>query len=105
MTNIPNLTTTDLIKLLAQGTTVGVSLTAPQLPNDSIRLFWHDDVPQYHLYGINNRYAIEQVTEAGSDIQESDKFITRQTGVLTISENNGYSKIFNETTKILNINA
>ena len=105
LTNIPNLTTTDLLKLLAQGTTIGVTLNAPQLPSGSIRLFWHEDVPKWNLIGINNQYAIEQIAEAGSDITEADKFITRQTNVLTISENNGYSKIFNEATKILNLDA
>jgi hypothetical protein len=105
LANIPNLSTTDLLKLLAQGTTVGISLSAPQLPSGDVRLFWHKDVPTLQIYGVNRQYAIEQVTEAGSDISESDKFITRQTSVLTISENNGYSKVFNEATKILNINA
>jgi hypothetical protein len=105
LTNIPNLTTADLLRLLAQGTVSGVRLTAPQLPNDTIRLFWNADVPSLRLYGINNQYAIEQVTEAGSDIQEADRFITRQTQVLTISENSGFAKIMNEATKILNIAA
>ncbi len=105
MANIPNLSTVDLLKLLAQGTTVGISLTAPQLPSGDVRLFWHKDIPNLQIYGINRQFAIEQITEAGSDISESDRFITRQTSILTISENNGYSKIFNEATKILNINA
>lgn len=105
LTNIPTLTTADLLRLLAQGTTAGIQISAPQLPSGSVRLFWHKSIPALQLYGINSRYAIEQITEAGSDIQEADKFITRQTGVLTISENNGYSKMFNEATKILDINA
>ena len=105
MTNIPNLTTADLLRLLAQGTTVGVDLAAPQLPSGAVRLFWHDTVTPGDLIGINSQYAIEQVTEAGSDIQEADKFITRQTQVLTISENSGFSKMFNEATAILKVNA
>ena len=103
MANIPNLSTIDLIKLLATGTSFGVNLTVPQLPNGDVRLFWHKDVPSKQIYGINRNFAIEQITEAGSDISETDKFITRQTSVLTISENNGYSKIFTEATKILRI--
>lgn len=105
LTNIPNLTATDLLRLLAEGSTIGINLTAPQLPSGSVRLFWNDNVTAYDLIGINNQYAIEQVTEAGSDIQESDKFITRQTQVLTISENSGFSKMFNEATAILKVNA
>ena len=105
LTNIPNLTTADLLRLLAEGTAVGVSISAPQLPSGSVRLFWNENVTAYDLIGINGQYAIEQVTEAGSDIQESDKFITRQTQVLTISENSGFSKMFNEATRILKVNA
>lgn len=103
--HVPELNTVELMKLLAQGTTIGVTLSAPQMPTGSIRLFWHKDVGKHELIGINNQYAIEQVTEVGSDIAEADKFITRQTNILTISENNGYSKIFVEATKRLNINA
>jgi len=105
LTNIPNLNTADLLRLLAQGASTGISLNAPQLPSGQFRLFWNSTVDSLRVHGINNQYAIEQVTEAGSDIQESDRFITRQTQVLTISENSGYSKIFNEATKTLNINA
>jgi len=104
LTNIPSLSTADLLRLLAQGTAGGVTLNAPQLPNGAVRLFWNTNVPSLKVLGINSQYAIEQVTEAGSDIQEADKFITRQTQVLTVSENSGYSKMFNEATKILNIN-
>lgn len=105
LTNIPNLSTADLLRLLAQGASTGISLSAPQLPSGQFRLFWNSAVDSMRVHGINNQYAIEQVTEAGSDIQESDRFITRQTQVLTISENTGYSKMFVEATKTLNINA
>jgi hypothetical protein len=105
LTNIPNLSTADLLRLLAQGASAGISFTAPQLPSGQFRLFWNSTVDSMKVHGINSQYAIEQVTEAGSDIQESDRFITRQTQVLTISENSGYSKMFNEATKTLNINA
>lgn len=103
LTNIPNLTTADVLRLLSAGATDGVTLSAPQLPNDTVRLFWHDSITGLKLLGINRQYAIEQVTEAGSDVSESDKFITRQTQVLTISENSGFSKMFVEATKVLDI--
>lgn len=105
LTSIPNLSAVDVLRLLSQGTISGVSLSAPQLPEERVRLFWHGAITGTKLYGINSRYAIEQVTEAGSDIQEADKFITRQTNILTISENSGYSKIFTEATKILDVAA
>lgn len=101
LTNVPSLSTTDLVKLLATGTTVGVNLNAPQMPTGTIRLFWHDDVGANKVMGISRANAIEEIKEVGSDINEADKFITRQTSVLTISENIGYSKLFKEATKIL----
>lgn len=105
MTNIPNLTTADLLRLLAQGATRGISFNAPQLPSGEFRLFWNSTVDSLLVHGINSQYAIEEVTEIGSDIQEADKFITRQTQVLAISENTGYSKMFVEAAKTLNIGA
>jgi hypothetical protein len=105
LANIPNLNTADLLRLLATGVSTGVSLTAPQLPSGQFRLFWNSNVGSLKVHGINNQYAIEQITEAGSDITEADKFITRQTQILTISENTGYSKMFVEAAKTLDINA
>ncbi|HUV85330.1 MAG TPA: hypothetical protein VMV86_06430, partial [Methanosarcinales archaeon] len=66
---------------------------------------WHKDVTSLNVHGINKQYAIEQVAEAGSDISEAARFILNQTQVLTVSENDGYSKLFKEATKTLNINA
>ena len=105
LTDLGTYTAADILRLLGQGATSGVSLSVPQLPNQSINLFWNKTVAADTVIGLNKQYAIEQVTEAGSEINEADKFITNQTEVLTISENSGYSKIFNEATKVLKINA
>ena len=43
--------------------------------------------------------------ETGSQIQEVDRWITRQVGVLTVSENEGYESIDANAVKILNVNA
>ncbi len=99
----PSLSTAELVALLTRGATSGVTLVVPQLPLGTVRVFWHENVSTNHLIAINREFGIEEVTEAGSDIQEADKFITRQTDVLTISENTGYSKMFNEATAILDI--
>lgn len=105
MTQFPTLSTTEVIAMLMQGASTGVRVSAPQMPNKSVNVIWNKDISDWHIHGINRKYAIEQVTEVGSDITEADKFITRQTSVLTISENSGYSKIFKEATKTLNIDA
>lgn len=59
--------------------------------------------PANKLIGIDNRYAIEQLTEIGSDIMEAEKFILNQTSVLTISENNAYAKLFGDATAVLDL--
>lgn len=103
LAELPSLSTADVLKILAQGTSVGINLTAPQMPSGAVRLFWHKDVGAKKIIGINNQFAIEQVTEAGSDIYEAGKFIERQTEILTLSETNGYAKVFNEATKVLHL--
>jgi hypothetical protein len=105
LTDLGAYTATDVLSFLSQGSTAGVKLSMPQLPDKQLNLFWNSNVDSLKVLGINKQYAIEQVTEAGSDIQEADRFITNQTQVLTLSENNGYSKIFKEATKVLDINA
>jgi hypothetical protein len=105
LANLGSFTAADVLKLLAAGAGKGVSLSVPQFPDQALKLFWHKDVASLQVHGINKQYAIEQVSEAGSDIQEAARFILNQTQVLTVSENNGYSKMFKEATKTLNLNA
>ena len=105
LTDLGALSATDVLRLLAQGTTTGIRVTAPQLPNKQVNLLWSDEVASLTALGISKQYAIEKVSEAGSDISEAARFILNQTQVLTMSENSGFSKIFKESTKILNINA
>jgi hypothetical protein len=40
--------------------------------------------------GIDARYALERITEIGSDIQETTRFIERQTELMTFTENDGF---------------
>lgn len=104
LAEIPGLNTAQLLRLLTTGVTNGVTFDAPQMPDGTIRLFWHDGVlTGEKIAAINSKYAIEQVTEIGSDIREADRFIKNQTKILTISENTGYAKMFNEATKILDL--
>jgi len=104
LANFPNLSTTDLLAMLANGSTT-IDVSAPQLPSKTVTLLWDDSITGLTVHGISRPYAIEQVTEAGSDIQEAARFITNQTQVLTISENSGFSKVFKEATKTLNMDA
>lgn len=105
LAELPSLSAGDVLKILAQGTSIGINIAAPQMPSGSVRLFWHEKATSGKIIGINNQFAVEQVTEAGSDIYESDRFIQRQTEILTLSETNGYAKIFNEATKVLHLSS
>lgn len=67
------------------------------------RLVYLKSAPASKIVAIDKSYAVEQVTEIGSDIMESEKFITNQTSVLTVSENNAFAKLFTEATKVLDL--
>jgi hypothetical protein len=41
--------------------------------------------------GIDARWALERITEAGSDIQETTRFIERQTELMVFTENDGFA--------------
>jgi hypothetical protein len=70
---------------------------------DGVRLGYLDDAPAAALVGFDKRYAIERVTEIGSDISETERYITRQTEVITLTENEGYSTIDPNATRVLTI--
>lgn len=55
------------------------------------------------IYGINRKNCIEEIFEVGSTISEADKFIKNQTQILTVSENSGFRKIFDDSAFTLTI--
>lgn len=98
---------TQMMDFLLKGMAITAKVELPQQLWTNVTLLYNPNVEKVNnhvaLYGIDRRYCIEKVVEAGSDIQEADKFITNQTQVLTISENAGFGKMFNEANKILEI--
>jgi len=99
----PNVDPLVLLSMIQQGPVQAkMQLTQDLFVN--YRLVYLKSAPANQLIGLDRRYGIEQVTEIGSDIMESEKFILNQTSVLTVSENNGFSKLFNEATKVLTLN-
>lgn len=60
-----------------------------------------DAVPATVYMGVDARLAIERITEIGSDIQETTRFIERQTELLTFTENDGFGVIDNNAVKTL----
>jgi hypothetical protein len=72
---------------------------------DGIRFGISDDVAASTWLGFDGRLALEHVVEAGSDIQESVRWITRQVEELTFSFNENYAVINPEAAKIANLAA
>jgi hypothetical protein len=100
----PNVDPLVLLSMIQQGPVQA----KVQLAHDlfvNYRLVYLKSAPANTLTGIDKRYAIEEVDEIGSDIMESEKFILNQTSILTVSENSGFAKLFNEATKALTLNA
>lgn len=72
---------------------------------DGVRYGITTDVPANRLVGIDGRFSIEHVEERGSQISEAERWITRQTEVLTFSFNEGFAVFDVNAVKILNLDA
>lgn len=98
---------TQMMDFLLRGASLTAKVELPQNLWTNVTLLYHPNIEKVNnhtaIYGIDRRYAIEKVVELGSEIREADKFITNQTEILTISENAGFGKMFNEATKILEL--
>lgn len=66
-------------------------LTPLRAINGQTVFFAQNDAVAAGVYlGLDTRYAIERITEAGSNIQETMRFIERQTEALFFTENDGF---------------
>lgn len=72
---------------------------------DGVGLGVTDDAPATKLVGIDNRLAIERVTEIGANISEVQRWVTRQVQTLTMSETEGYAVLDDDAAKTLDYNA
>lgn len=84
---------------------IGNSLTPINVTADGIRYGWTSDAPDNKIVGFDKRFALEQVTEIGSEIRETERFITNQTEVMVMTENSAFAVIDPAATKILDISA
>lgn len=98
---------TQMMDFLLKGMAITAKVELPQQLWTNVTLLYNPNVPTVNdnvaLFGLDRRYAVEKIMENGSDIQEADKFITSQTQILTISENAGFAKMFNDANKILEV--
>ncbi len=72
---------------------------------DNVRLGITTDAPTLKVVGFDARFALERFTEIGADIQEVERWSTRQTQTITLTETEGYGIVDGNATRTLNINA
>lgn len=77
----------------------------PQQLGDAVRYGVTQDAPASKIVGIDRRMALERVTEIGSDITEIERFATRQTEVLVMTEVEGYAVMDPRASRVLNLAA
>lgn len=68
-------------------------------------LGWTTDAPASSIVGIDSRMGIERAVEIGANIQEVERFTTRQTQALTMTEVEGYAVMDKNAGKVLNLGA
>jgi hypothetical protein len=73
--------------------------------SDNVALGWTSDAPSLKIVGIDTRFALERVYEVNSEIQEIERYATRQTQALTFSEVEGYAIFDPYARLVLNVNA
>jgi hypothetical protein len=89
------------------GQTAGFNLFRPINPGlaDGTGLGWTTAAPALKVVAMDARLSVEQVTEIGAQLQEVQRWTTRQVETLTLSEVEGY-KIFDPAAAaVLDINA
>lgn len=63
------------------------------------------DAPAGKLVGFDGRVAVEHVVERGSEIEEADRWITRQTEALVFSRNESFAVFNTAAVRVLNLAA
>lgn len=72
---------------------------------DGVMFGWTSDAPTLKIVGFDQRFAIERVVEIGANITEVEKFASRQTQALLMTEVEGYATFNQDAVKTLNVNA
>ena len=88
-------------------TTLGIGGLRPINPelSGTIAVGTTNDAPAAKLVGFDRRFALEELVEAGADINETMRWILNQTEVLTLSEVVGFDILDPMATRILNLSA
>lgn len=89
---------------LPPGVMGGLNPINPGLAN-SLRIGWTSDAPASKFLTFDRRIALQHLTEVGADISEVERYISRQTQLMTLSEVEGFAVIDGNATRILNVAA
>lgn len=73
--------------------------------SDAVRLGQTSDAPALTIVGMDARFAIERVVETAAETNETERFATRQTTALVLSEVEGYLVMDQLASKTLTISA
>lgn len=72
---------------------------------DNVALGWTAAAPANKAIVFDSRFALEMINEVGGNISEVEKYVTRQTQVLTLTEMVGWAIMDPNATKIMAVNA
>lgn len=86
-----------------QAAGIGFGLTPINVTADNIRYGWTSEAPNNKFVALDRRFALEHVTEIGSEITETERFITNQTEVMVMTENSAFAVLDPAAAKILDI--
>lgn len=81
----------------------GIELVGPQI--GPVMVGWDSTSPANAWVGIDNRFAVEQVVEIGSELTETDKLITSQFNIIVFTESLGWAIFDPNATRTLTLNA
>lgn len=70
---------------------------------DSTAVGWTDDVAASKILGWDRRLGVEMLTEIGGNIQEVEKFVSRQAEVLVMTEVVGWAIVDGNAARVLNL--
>jgi hypothetical protein len=71
--------------------------------SDGVRIGHTSAAPANTIVGFDARFAIQQLVEIGSNITEVEKFTTRQTQDITVTEVVGYAVLDKNAVRVLNV--
>lgn len=70
---------------------------------DNVALGWDANAPASKIVAFDNRMAVERIVEIGANINEVERFVTKQTEVMTMTEVEGFGIDDQHAVKILDI--